>query len=75
MQNCAMFLTNVKQEDKTFRNQAYLKTVWLADDCIMAGRAERDIRKSSRSMHCTLMIITLCKLQKLQECDIRSSAD
>jgi hypothetical protein len=66
MQNCAMFLTNVKQEDKTFRNQAYLKTVWLADNCIMAGMAEGDIGKRSNSMHSAIVIVALSNLKKLQ---------
>jgi hypothetical protein len=34
---------NVASEGRAFLNQQYLQTVGLADDCIVARRAKRDV--------------------------------
>ncbi len=62
-----VFNRNDKQEITEFSYQANLKAVWLAEYRIMAGRAKRDIRERSHSMHNAIMTLTLCKLQKLQK--------
>ena len=68
MRHDGIQLTGGRHED---HDVTYLKTVRLTDNGVVTGGTERHICKRADSMHRTLVILALGKLENLQKKNVR----